>query len=199
MGIFKKLIDFVMDILETIVFVGSLFIVVYLFLFQPHMVKGASMDDSFHDGDYILTSKIAYRFSTPMRGDVVVFKSPYNPDIDFIKRIIGLPGDRIKIENGAVYVNGNPLDEPYAKQPITTIAQGFIHEGEEVIVPKGYIFAMGDNRPRSDDSREFGFIAQSEIIGKVFFQYFPPSHFGPIKNPYSVRALRTLYFVNDFA
>ncbi len=199
MNIAKKLIDFVMDILETIVFVGSLFIVVYLFLFQPHMIKGASMDDSFHDGDYILTSKIAYRFDAPKHGDVVVFKSPRNPDIDFIKRIVGLPGDKVKVANGSVYVNDTPLSEPYAKHPITVMFEGFLQEGVDVTVPKGYIFVMGDNRPRSSDSREFGFIPQTDIVGEVFFQYFPPSHFGPIKNPFANKKMQSLQRVFYFS
>src|SRR3990167_1081615 len=113
MGIVKGIIDFVMDILETIVFIGSLFIVVYLFIMAPNQVKGASMEPSFYTGEYILTSKITYKFRVPHRGDVVVFASPKNPDIDYIKRIIGLPGDQILVKDKEIYVNGTQLDEAY--------------------------------------------------------------------------------------
>lgn len=185
MELVKKVIDFVMDILETIVFVGSLFIVVYLFIMQPHQVKGASMDNTFKSGDYILTSKISYKFEQPKRGDIVVFKSPKNPDIDFIKRIIGLPGNHVKIQNGDVVVDGAALDEKYITARTGLMENGFMREGVEVVVPEGYIFVMGDNRPRSSDSREFGFIPEADIIGRVFYRYFPPQKMGFIKNPYT--------------
>src|SRR3990167_7980525 len=113
MGIVKGIIDFVMDILETVVFIGSLFIVIYLFVMAPNQVKGASMEPSFYSGEYILTSKVTYKFRQPVRGDVIVFKSPKNPDIDYIKRIIGLPGDKIEVINGDIIVNGKPLPENY--------------------------------------------------------------------------------------
>ncbi|OGK16990.1 signal peptidase I [Candidatus Roizmanbacteria bacterium RIFCSPHIGHO2_01_FULL_39_12b] len=174
-----------MDILETITFVGSLFIVVYLFVAQPHQIKGISMDDTFHNGDYILTSKISYKFETPHLGDIVVFQSPSNPDIDYIKRIIGVSGDRILIKDGSVIKNGVTLEEPYAKRPINVFEGGFLQQGQEVIVPERYVFVMGDNRPRSSDSREFGFVPLEHIVGKVFFRYFPPQQTGLIENPYT--------------
>jgi len=113
MKIVKSAIDFVMDILETVVFIGSLFIVVYLFILTPNQVKGASMENTFHTGDYILTSRVTYKFRRFERGDVIVFKSPKNPDIEYIKRIIGLPGEVINISNGVVTVNNIQLAENY--------------------------------------------------------------------------------------
>ncbi len=185
MPLLRKLLDFVMDILETITFVGSIFIVIYLFIAQPHQIKGISMDDTFHNGDYILTSKVSYKFTPPALGDIVVFESPSNPDIDYIKRIIGTPGDRIMLKDSVVTRNGVALSEPYAKQPINVFEGGFLQTGQEVVVPEGYVFVMGDNRPRSSDSREFGFVPQEHIVGKVFFRYFPPQVAGQIKNPYT--------------
>ena len=184
MSIAKKIVEFVMDILETVTFVGSLFIVVYLFIMQPHQVKGSSMDNTFHNGEYILTNKISYRFSPPHRGDVVVFSSPSNKDIDFIKRVIGLPGDKIRIENDAVVVNDQPLDEGYISSSTQTFEDGFLSEGQEIAVPEGHIFVMGDNRQRSSDSRVFGTVPEQDIIGKVFFRYFPANKIGSVKNPY---------------
>lgn len=183
MSLFKKVIDFVMDILETVVFVGSIFIVVYLFILTPNQVKGASMEPTFNSGDYILTSRIAYKFRRMERGDVVVFKSPKNPDIEYIKRIIATPGQTVVIKEGEVYVNGQVLTENYIAAKTNLWEGGCIQENDPYIVPEGELFVMGDNRPRSSDSREFCAIPFQSIIGHVFFRYFPSDAVGPIKNP----------------
>ena len=183
MKILKALIDFVMDILETIIFVGSLLIVVYMFIAQPNQVKGASMQPSFYDGDYIITSKITYKFRHPQRGDVIVLKSPKNPDIDYIKRIIGLPGDKILVESTNVYINGQIIKESYISAPTNLWETGFLKEGVPFVVPRGYVFVMGDNRPRSSDSREFGPIPIESVIGVVKYRYYPPKKTGWIRNP----------------
>ena len=183
MGLVKGIIDFVMDILETIVFIGSLFIVVYLFIMAPNQVKGASMEPTFYSGEYILTSKITYKFRKPHRGDVVVFKSPKNPDIDYIKRIIGVPGDKIEVTNGDIIVNGEPLPENYVSHKTNLWEVGYLKEGQASNVPPDMLFVMGDNRPRSSDSREFGPIPFEAIIGEVFFRYFPTDKIGLLENP----------------
>lgn len=180
----KALIDFVMDILETVTFVGSLFIVIYLFIMQPNQVKGVSMVPTFHDGEYIFTSKVTYKFRDIQRGDVVVFKSPRNPDIEYIKRVIGLPGDTIRIGQGVVYVNNKPLEEPYISDTTNLWEGGYLKEDEQVTVPDGKVWVMGDNRPRSSDSREFGPVTIESLIGQVFYRYFPPEKMGIIKNPF---------------
>lgn len=173
-----------MDILETIVFVGSLFIVIYLFILQPNQIRGASMEPTFESGDYIFTSKITYRFRKQERGDVIVFRSPRNPDIEFIKRIIGLPGDKIMVKSEEIYVNDRQLQENYISAKTPLWEGGFIKDGEEMIVPAGKLYVMGDNRPRSSDSREFGFVDIDSIIGQVFYRYFPTDKLGSIKNPF---------------
>lgn len=179
----KRALDFVMDILETITFVGSLFIVTYLFIVQPNEIRGASMDTTFYNGEYILTNKLSYKFGHPQHGDIVVFASPENKDIDYIKRIIGIEGDRIMVSGSDVYVNGKKLTEPYIQQPTSTIDGGYLMDNQEIIVPPGHIFVMGDNRPRSSDSRVFGPIPQQDIIGEVFFRYYPVTRLGSITNP----------------
>lgn len=184
MPIVKRLIDFVMDILETVVFVGSLFIVFYLFIVAPNQVLGASMEKTFQTHDYILTSKIAYRLGIPQRGDVVVFASLRNNEVDFIKRIIGVPGDRVMVKDTQVYLNGKLLEEPYITEPTNTFDNGFLKEGVTVTVPENYLFVLGDNRTHSSDSREFGFVPQINIIGKVIFRYFPVNNMGVVKNPF---------------
>ena len=179
----KSVIDFVMDILETVVFIGSLFIVIYLFVMQPNQVRGASDEPTFSSGDYILTSKITYKLREPERGDVIVFKSPKNPDIEYIKRVIGLPGDQITIKNGDVFVNGVVLQEDYISAKTSIWEGGYIKEGEPIIIPDDKLFVLGDNRPRSSDSREFGLIPVSDVIGVVFYRYFPSNKIGVIRNP----------------
>ncbi|MBI1862515.1 signal peptidase I [Candidatus Microgenomates bacterium] len=184
MNFVKAIIDFVMDILETVTFVGSIFIVIYLFIMQPNQVKGASMVPTFHDGEYIFTSKVTYKFRGIARGDVVVFKSPRNPDIEYIKRVIGLPGDTVRVTAGTVYVNNRALDEPYTSDKTNLWEGGYIHEDETITVPQEQIWVMGDNRPRSSDSRDFGPVQVSSLIGQVFYRYFPPGRMGVIGNPF---------------
>ncbi len=182
--ILKGFFEFIMDILETVVFIGSLFIVIYLFVMQPNQVKGASMDPTFASGDYIFTSKVTYKFRNYHRGDVIVFKSPKNQDIEYIKRIIGLPGDKIMIKDSEVYVNGIKLTENYIADKTNVWEQGYSKNGEETVVPEDELFVMGDNRPRSSDSREFGPIPFSSVVGQVFYRYFPANKVGSITNPF---------------
>jgi len=180
MNLVKKVIDFVMDILETVVFIGSLFIVIYLFVMAPNQVKGASMEPTFRSGEYILTSKITFKFRSPKYGDIVVFKSPRNPDIDYIKRIIALPGDTVLIKDGNVIINNTQIKETYISAQTNLWEGGFVKNGVPFVVPENYVFVMGDNRPRSSDSREFGPIPVESIIGQVFYRYFPADKLGPI-------------------
>lgn len=191
----KGIIQFVMDILETVVFVGSLFIVIYLFIMQPNQVKGASMEPTFLSGDYILTSKISYKFRTPNRGDVIVFKSPKNPDIDYIKRVIGTAGDRITVRNSEVYVNDQLIVESYIANKTNIWEGGYLREGESITVPDHYLFVMGDNRPRSSDSREFGPIPVDDVIGVVFYRYFPATKMGWVENPWPKNRQSSAFFL----
>ncbi len=170
----------VVDVIETIVVAAAIFVVVYLFLLQPHQVKGASMEPNFHDGEYILTDKISYRFGEPKRGDVIVFKAPTNPDVDFIKRIVALPGEKLKIDNNQVVIfndehpKGFTLSEPFEVMgPIT--GGSHIKEGKVVEVPTGNYFVFGDNRTRSFDSREWGPLPKKSIVGKAWLRYWPLS------------------------
>ncbi len=178
--IFKAIFGFLFDILESVVVALAIFVVIYLYFYQPHQVKGASMEPNFHDGEYILTNKYEYRFADPQRGDVIVFKSPQNPDIDYIKRIIAIPGDKVKLVNNAYYVNEVKLVEAYIANNLYTYNGAFLKEGQEVTVPTNKYFVSGDNRPRSSDSREWGFIERSSIIGKSQLRYYPFDRFGII-------------------
>lgn len=180
----KAILDFVMDILETVVFIGSMFIVVYLFILTPNQVKGASMEPNFHTGDYILTSRVTYKFRRIERGDVVVLKSPKNPDIEYIKRVVGLPGDSILIkEDGDVLINNELFTENYIAAKTNLWEGGCIKANDTYTVPNEEVFVMGDNRPRSSDSREFCSVPIQSLIGQVFYRYFPVDKVGSVTNP----------------
>lgn len=190
--ILKQLENFVIDVLETVIIALSIFAIVYLFAFQPHEVNGQSMDGigSFHSGQYILTDKVTYNFREPERGEVVVFKYPENEHYDYIKRIVGLPGEELMIQDNKVYIynderpNGFVLDEEdYLADTVITSGRTFLEEGQRIKIPEGNYFVMGDNRPQSADSRSWGFVPKENIIGRSLFRYWPPHEIGVIQNP----------------
>ncbi len=180
MWFLRSLWLFFLDFLETIVVSLAIFAVVYIFLFQPHQVDGRSMEPNFHNGEYILTDKISYRLHSPNRGDVVVFHSPQDERVDFIKRIIGIPSDTVKLVGGYVYLNGQRLEEPYINDPGQVLSGRYLREGDEIRVPDGQYLVMGDNRLHSSDSREWGLVTSAELVGRAFFRYWPISDFGTI-------------------
>lgn len=175
---FKRIFGYFMDSLQTIVFILSLYIVVYIFFFMPSEVRGSSMEPTLHTSERLIVNKILYRFSSPKRGDIIVLKSPRNPDISYIKRVVGEPQDTIHISGGLVFVNGQEVSEPFTAAPTYTWEGSSIKEDQEYIVPEGHLFVLGDNRPRSSDSREFGFIPIDSIEGRAIFRYFPPERMG---------------------
>lgn len=169
----KRVYHWLVDLAETLVIAGAIFVVIYAFLVRPFQVNGTSMDPTFKNGEFVFTNLITQRFSQLDRGDVIVFKSPPEPDKDYIKRIIGLPGDVVLIQNGKVYVNGKQLNETYLPVGRVTEAHGFAQEGQEIKVsPKTY-FVMGDNRPASSDSRDWGLLPFKNVVGKSALVYWP--------------------------
>ena len=143
------------------------------------------MFPTFKNQEYILTNLISLRFDDPQKGDVIVFKSPTNEEKDFIKRVIGIAGDSVLIKEGFVYVNGKKVDESaYLDDNVRTYGGSFLKENESIIVPPDNFFVMGDNRPFSSDSREWGFLPQTNIIGKSFYVYWPFNTMRGIENPY---------------
>ncbi len=137
------------------------------------------MFPTFHNGDYLLTNKLTYRFQSPQRGDIVIFKAPLNVNQDYIKRIIGLPGDTIKVTDGHYVVNGQLLNESaYLDPTVTTLGGRLLHENTEYTVPANEYFVSGDNRANSSDSRDFLAIPAQNIIGKAWIRYWPPQDMG---------------------
>ena len=183
MSIFRRLGSIFLDFVETVVIALAIFVIAYLFLFQPHQVRGSSMYPNFHDNDYILTDKISYRLNQPKRGDVVIFVAPQNEDYDYIKRIIGIPGDTVEITNDyRVKLNGEILNEPYLPADYQTFGGTFLATGKPIAVPQDEYFVLGDNRNHSSDSREWGFVPRKNIIGKAWFRYWPLNQMGLISS-----------------
>jgi signal peptidase I len=170
--------NFLLEFIQSIVLALSVFVVLYLFVAQPNEVKGSSMYPNFKDKEYLLTEKLSYQFGNPKRGDVVIFKAPPSEpcsadECEYIKRVIGLPGDRVMVKSGDVYVNGKILDQSFLPEMVYSSSGEYMQEGIEVIVPDGQYLCFGDNRPNSRDGREFGPIKRDSIIGKAFFVYWP--------------------------
>jgi len=180
-GPFSKLGAGFVDFIQTLVVFGAIFAMIYLFVAQPHKVSGSSMVPNFHDGDYIMTDKVSYRFGQPKHQDVIVLKNPRDHSVDFIKRVIAIPGETVMIRGGKVFVNGTEIGEPYLPGGLVTQPESFLHEGETVLVAPNQFFVFGDNRNHSSDSREWGAVTREEIIGKVFLRYWPPNAIGPTK------------------
>lgn len=139
------------------------------------------MYPNFHDGDYLLTDKATYRFREPQRGEVVIFKAPRNEDYDYIKRVIGLPHERVKISNNKIFVNGVAIDESaYLDSTVKTNPGQLWRDGLELTIPDGECFVLGDNRTHSSDSRDWGTVPFGNIIGKAWFRYWPIKQIGII-------------------
>lgn len=179
----NKIGSFFLELIQVVVFAVSIFLFVYLLVMQPHKIKGSSMEPNFHDGEYLLTDKVTYRFGEVSRGDVVVFKAPPTFQDEFIKRVIGLPGDQVWVENGKVFVNGQELSEPYLKAGVFTASGKTAPEGVHMTIPENQYFVLGDNREHSLDSRNIGFIEKDTITGRGWFVYWPISSAGTISKP----------------
>ena len=173
-----KLKDYFIEFFETIVVVGAIFTLIYLFVARVHKVSGNSMIPTFQSGDFLITEKVDYRLGSPKRGDIIVLKNPRDESQDFIKRIIGLPGDDVKIEGGSVFINGQLLSEQYLPNSTSTAPGAFLTEGNTVRVGTNQYFVFGDNRNHSSDSRDWGGVTKKEIVGKAFFRYWPPKDIG---------------------
>ncbi len=179
---FENLGTHAIDFIQTLVVFGAVFALIYLFVAQFHKVSGLSMFPTMHDGDYLVTEKISYRFGNPIMGQIVVLKNPRDESQDFIKRIIGVPGDTVKIEANSVFVNGTVLNEKYLPPGTPTNPGAFLTEGTPFKLGPNQYLVFGDNRNHSSDSREWGTITKEEIVGRAFFRYWPPQSIGPLTN-----------------
>jgi signal peptidase I len=170
------------SLLREIAEVVVLAVILYFgisFAVQAVHVEGLSMFATLDNDDYLIANKIDYRLHAPERGDIIILRPPTNNSTDFIKRIIALPGERLLIRSGFVYINGHKLNEPYLPEEWVNQNNWPADPNGELIPPNQY-FVMGDNRNRSQDSRFFGPIARDRIDGKAWFRIWPLSSFGSI-------------------
>lgn len=179
--------SFFLDIIETVVIALSIFLIIYLFVASPHQVNGQSMVPNFQSGEYVLSDKVSYKFGNPKRGDIVVFHAPEAANCpkgtgcDFIKRVMGLPGESLEVHDNHIWVNGQQVDEPYIPKEFETLA-GNATKGKTIVLGPDEYFVSGDNRPYSSDSRAWGPITKDDIVGKAVFRYWPLKVAGTIKH-----------------
>lgn len=166
----KRTIFAIIDFIKTTIIVVFLALVIRLFVVQPFIVEGQSMLPTFNNSDYLITEKISYLFRSPKRGEVVIFHPPDNPSVNYIKRLVGLPGDKIEVKNQNVYVNSQKINEPYLTSNDQTKAatQDF-----SLMLREGEYFVLGDNRNHSRDSREIGPIPYSSIVSRIWVRLLP--------------------------
>ena len=177
------------EIVETLVLTVLIFFLVHTFVAQPFRVEQTSMENTLLPEQYVLVDKLTPRWSAYERGDIVVFQPPkefQSPSGDpFIKRVIGLPGDRVDLQDGFVLVNGIQIDEPYVFQRRGGEVDETDPTGGEIgwVVPDGRLFVLGDHRSASEDSRDFGPIAVSSVLGRAILRYWPLDTFGALQRP----------------
>jgi len=171
---FRGLMRLVYEALETVLPALVIVLVINAFLAQATRVEGQSMEPNLHNNERLIIEKISYRFHPPRRGDIIVLRLPNRTSDPLIKRVVGLPGETVEITDGHVLINGQVLDEPYLNQ--------FTYQGMPPrVVPPNEVFVLGDNRGFSNDSRAFGFVPFSDIIGRAWFRYWPPLEIGFVR------------------
>ncbi len=184
----KRAINFVFELIQVAAISLAIIIPVRYFLIQPFYVKGASMEPNFFDHEYLIIDEVSYRFRTPERGDIVVFRYPNDPSQFFIKRVIGLPGETVEIQNGKVKVfnDGNPngFDLPEDEY----LEQDFTATTRNVTLKSSEYFVLGDNRSASLDSRYFGPVDRKAIVGRVWLRGWPLDRWKVFEQPiYSIQ------------
>lgn len=160
------ILNFLWEIVQTVVMAMILYFLVDMMIGRVQ-VENISMEPTLQPGERLIVNKLAYRLGSIKRGDVIVFHYPRNPNSDYIKRVIGLPGETVRIADGTVYINNEPLQEDYIAAPPTYFG--------EWTVPEGQVFVLGDNRNQSFDSHSWGFVPKEMIVGKAILIYWPPN------------------------
>ncbi len=180
---FAKALEFLGELVHVVIISLAIIVPIRYFLIQPFYVKGASMEPNFYDHEYLIIDEISYRFHEPARGDIVVFRYPNDPRQFFIKRIIAMPGERIKVSGGKVTIynashpEGEILNETWYLGTIYTAGE------KDVTLGAGDYFLMGDNRAASLDSRIFGPVPRDFIVGRVWFRGWPPEKIHFFESP----------------
>jgi len=173
---------FVWEVFKIVVVALAIVIPIRYLIFQPFFVRGQSMEPNFENGDYLIIDELSYRFSEPQRGDVVVFKYPHNPSQRYIKRIIGLPGEKVEVRAGSVIIYSE--DGSWVLDEKEYLPQGLNTPGEvSVFLDENEYFVLGDNRPLSSDSRSWGSLTREDIVGKVSVRAWPFTALAKIEVP----------------
>jgi signal peptidase I len=173
-----------LEIVETVALTAIIFFVLQSFVAQPFKVEQVSMQDTIEEGQYVLVDKLTPHFDGYHRGDIIVFTPPQNVEVGagtpYIKRVVGIGGDRIRIDAGEVFVNGIKLEEPYlfAVGGVSQPTVPHLPEQSSWVIPQGDLFVMGDHRERSADSRDFGPITVDSVVGRAWLRYWPLSSLG---------------------
>jgi len=162
----------VLEIVQALALAVVISVVLNLFVVQVTEVRQRSMEDTLHQNDRVLVSKLDYRFSAPQRGDIIVFNPPIDSSIPYVKRVIALGGETIDLRNGRVFVDNRPIEFPETRGLQTQPQAPRITYPFQV--PEGEVFVLGDNRTQSSDSRTFGSVPVTNIIGKVILRFWPP-------------------------
>jgi signal peptidase I len=163
------------EVLETILPAILIALLINVFIGQATRVEGQSMEPNLHTNQRLVVEKLSYRFHGPQRFDVVVLKLPNQGEELLIKRVVGLPGETVEIRNGKVYIDGNPLAEPFLD------VQTRPGRNDRVVVPPLHVFVLGDNRDHSNDSRSFGPIPIENIVGRAWLSYWPVENIGLVE------------------
>ncbi|OGO17527.1 MAG: signal peptidase I [Chloroflexi bacterium RBG_16_48_8] len=162
---------FFLELIEIVLIAGGLFLTVNTATARVR-VESISMEPNLYEGEFVVVNRLAYRWGTPERGDIIVFYFPENPKKRYIKRVIGIEGDLVSVADGQVYVNGDPLFEPYLATAPNYTGEWRVESGE--------LFVLGDNRNNSNDSKNWGNLKLEAVIGKAIFIYWPPGDLGLI-------------------
>ncbi|MDD2352744.1 MAG: signal peptidase I [Atribacterota bacterium] len=165
----KKVKSMWRELFETVVSAGIIAFIIITFIGQVTVVKGASMEDTLFNSERLICNKIVYRITEPKHGEIVIFKPPIDQNHNYIKRVIAVEGDKVKIVDGTVYLNGEQLEEDY-------IEHRSYETMPETIVPEDSYFVLGDNRSNSSDSRFWGFVPEKNIIGRASVIFWPITH-----------------------
>lgn len=170
---------FLVDVVETLLLAVVLYLGINAISARIR-VDGSSMEPTLHTGEFIIVNKLAYKLGAPRLGDVIVFRFPGDPSQEYIKRVIGVPGDQVTVEHGQVYINGSPVSEPYIAAP------PMYQSHSEV--PPASLFVLGDNRNNSSDSHDWGPVPMGYVIGKALVVYWPPKSWGIVETPKTANA-----------
>ena len=175
----KKVTSFIWEIVKIVVISLAIIIPIRMFVVQPFIVEGASMQPNFHDGEYLIVDEISYRFSAPKRGDAVIFHPPQNLKVYYIKRIIGLPGETVELKDGSIYIyNSEYMDGVRLSEIDYTIDNKISkNEKDKVTLAQDEYYLVGDNRLNSLDSRRFGAVKLNYIKGRAWLRAFPFNRF----------------------